>query len=346
MLVCSVLSIFVSIPVLLVPYLFPKMAKKQYVIVVFYISLSSLIAAAATSVGMPLDGSNECYFQAVVQNLFTVASAFWTVVLSVQLYFIVELGSVFVITYEIHLIIWLLSAFVTFIPLSEVAYGARDGMGWCFLVEIEGSPGRLSMSVWYWLSYYLWMWISILTYICFSVLTQRSADQMRCDDSVKIKKAVDPLKSAFRVLQPYPFLLILSWSITTIADTFEVSIGDSTIPSGLASVGNALGCLQGFLISSYYLWSNTEVQNGYHLLLLGVPRRRKSQVSATRVAVCGEERGATLSTDLHQSVASEYLEEEGDDGFDENGGEGETVKYANIRNFHTILRHTYLQGKV
>jgi len=346
MLICSLLSLIVTIPVLLVPYLFPRMAKKQYVVVVFYISLSTFVSAIATSFGMPYDGSIECYFQAVVQNIMTVSSAFWTVILSVQLYFIVELGSVFIITWEIHVVIWLLSLLVTLLPLSQVSYGARNGLGWCFIVDAADAPAyRLIM--WYWLAYYLWMWISILTFILFSVLTQKSAAAARKNISSKAIKVIDPLQSAFRILQPYPYLLILSWSLTTVADSFEVTLGESSVPPGLVSAGNALGCLQGFLISTYYLVSNVEVQNAYCLLLFGVPRRKLSLVSRVeKVAAAaddeGKGNGQKGTSDLDQSVVSEYLV----DGSDDEDTLGSSIRYANIRNFQAILRTTYLVGRV
>ena len=256
---------------LAVSVLFKELSRKQYFVVIFYISISTLVSALSTTVGMPEDRSAECYFESVVSNISTLASAFWTVILSIQLYSIVVLKKLFPITLVVHAIIWSLATLVTVLPLTQVRYGSAEGLAWCFLVETSNSPDY-AVVLWTWLAYYFWMWLSIICFLVFTILVHFSTVRKRT--KVDSGKAVNDdqnliLEGAYRTLLPYPYLLILSNFVTTIVDTFHSD--NSPFPEVVGSVGNALACLQGVFISTYFMYTSKEFQAAYyHFLVYGL----------------------------------------------------------------------------
>ena len=251
----SLLSVLGSLSTLVV-LLFPDLRIKPVIRISIFINVSNLLSACGSIVGEPLDRSNECYYQGIMTNIFTLSSIFWCGIASYMLYTIVVLSDPYKINFHAHLVCWALPIAVTFLPFINSTYGAPGDLdyGWCFISSTKTTP-QWSLVFWVWFSFYGWVWmIIVIIIILFASTIQKIKDLV-------LQKNKLPLIIAYQKLEYYPFIIFICWFFTCLNDsfTYSPSVPDSKIYNNFASFATIIPCLQGILTAIFFWSTNPEV---------------------------------------------------------------------------------------
>ncbi len=128
--------------------------KRLFLKLVFYIAFCDFFSAMAMVIGNTSTGSTACYYQGIVNNYFTLASIFWTMVIGYEVHLVVWYHRVQTDLRLFSIIIWTLPLILSLIPLSTSTYGNDDGTpGWCFLNEKPSYPHWLDV-FWFIMAFY------------------------------------------------------------------------------------------------------------------------------------------------------------------------------------------------
>ena len=234
----------------------------------YYIFLSHLLASSATVVGVPLSGSNECWFEGIVGSLFSMSAIMWTVSVLVLLYSNVAYKKPVQLTTIHHLLCWCIPLLCVLLPLSNSTYAAPSaGIGWCRVV----GPDALA---WMWASHY---GVVYLCYLATLVITVRffvhinGVDVLAlANDTFKVNvRTSDKFKSAMWVVLAYPLVYFICWVPSTVVDVMSVVRPDVALTAELMDFAAGLACLTGFFTSIVFWVTNEYVRD----LWLGVVNR-------------------------------------------------------------------------
>ena len=251
----SLLSVIGSLSTLTV-LLFPDLRIKPVMRISIFINISNLLTACGSIVGEPLDKSNECYYQGIITNIFTLSSIFWCGIASYMLYTIVVLSDPYKINIYAHLVCWVLPTAVTFLPFINSTYGAPADLdyGWCFISSTETTP-KWSLLFWVWFSFYGWVWMMlVIMMILFALTVQKIKDLV-------LQKNKLPLIIAYQKLEFYPFIIFICWFFPCLNDsfTYSPSVPNSEVHNNFASFAAVIPCLQGMLTAIFFWSTNPEV---------------------------------------------------------------------------------------
>ena len=229
-------SCIASLSVLLVYSCCPKVKDKTAYSIAALICFCDFFSSLGMSVGLCVDGSVQCFIQAILTNYFPLAGVFWVTVLVFSLYRIVVLPNE---AYNVSILYltntqkqiqidesskvpkhnmftpcrllccWGVPLVLTLLPLTTNTYGLEgDGRGWCFIKNNSNSPSW-SYLFWVIFSFYFWILVSVFIYIVMI--------------SVVFSKLKHSVMSS--VMQPvakkliyYPINIIICWGMTCIYD--------------------------------------------------------------------------------------------------------------------------------
>ena len=244
------------------------MGARKVMALYYYIFLSHLLASSATVVGVPLSGSNECWFEGIVGSLFSMSAIMWTVSVLVLLYSNVAYKKPVQLTTIHHLLCWCIPLLCVLLPLSNSTYAAPSaGIGWCRVV----GPDALA---WMWASHY---GVVYLCYLATLVITVRffvhinGVDVLAlANDTFKVNvRTSDKFKSAMWVVLAYPLVYFICWVPSTVVDVMSVVRPDVALTAELMDFAAGLACLTGFFTSIVFWVTNEYVRD----LWLGVVNR-------------------------------------------------------------------------
>jgi hypothetical protein len=252
--VCGTLSAFSSLIVMIIIARFKYLRKRCVYQIIFYISICDFFSAIGESVGQSQDGTFQCWFQAIVTNIFVLSSIFWTTTIALVL--LVTLAnhrySINIYSLPHQLICWVLPIALTFAPLSTMTFGNLDrDHGWCFLDKNDESHSWTTV-MWFIVSFYGWLWGSILLYVgLFLYVT------VKYINSENSKLAAQTIKR----LAWYPMIQLLCWVMSMVLDFSRLgNSNEKTVNNSLIfKFTQIFSCSQGFLSMIVFFFTNREV---------------------------------------------------------------------------------------
>lgn len=234
---------------------FKELKCLRYVQFVFYTALNDFIVALLIVMGRPNDKTFFCFAQGISQVANSLSSIFWTVVITYQVWLVVNRETVIKDLTYIHMFCWGVPILAAILPLTTNTYGNfSDGDSLCFIADTPSSPDWTSI-FWNIISFYFWIWLSLA-----------ASCAMIWNVMIRLKgMAIIPetTRTTLRKLVPYPIAILLCWSVMTIADFYFSGITGKTKSrtwGGIYSVGLVLLTLQGFLFSCIFFVMNPYVR--------------------------------------------------------------------------------------
>lgn len=285
--VCGSISAASCLLVIITILSSPRIRKRNYNIVILYITICDFISSLGEAVGTSVDGSYKCYVQAIITNIFPLSSILWTMMIAFMIVSFLRPQNVkrvnvdVTISFKAYIFCCGVPLVLTFLPLLTNVFGCnRDDVCWCFLARTEQTPDWAS-KFWYIASFYLWIWGSLFIYIFVLVYVGhqfRNADQ----------KAARNIQFIIRRLFGYPLVIAFCWVLPTIYDFKDVFVVNQTFVHSqefnLAS--SVLPTLQGtltaavFFLSRVAYWSDESSTNSQTLVaqkpVAHVPIREQS----------------------------------------------------------------------
>jgi hypothetical protein len=194
--------------------------------IIFYVCFCDFCSSVGFMIGFPLENSLACWFQALLINIFPVASVFWVTVISYMLYMNVfrRDHTTELLSWKVHLICWLLPIVVTLFPLITNKYGPlNERSGMCFIAERSNSPSW-TLAFWTVVSFYFWIWSAITIYFILFVLLSLKVNeiyQLYQEESHSASGGIDlraQVKATLNKFIWYPINIILCWTLPTVYD--------------------------------------------------------------------------------------------------------------------------------
>jgi hypothetical protein len=300
MTVISAVSIFCDVATILT-VVFPHLRSRAYIKVIMYITISNLLTSLGSVFGYAADGSAACYWEGYITNAMPIASIFWTIYVTVMVYYIVTVGKLIEIYWITHAVCWGLPILLASLPFINATYAAPDGTGWCFVVPYSSDPAMVQF--WYWFSFYGWIWLGILINVILYVHVAFSITKIRSASTRSLTTRV------FKKLIMYPFIVIFCWFVVCITDTVEAFSITFRYMNPVSMLGNALATVQGILTSVYFFYVNEEVLSAWHSLLL---QGNSLEEIANNGSPTNTRRGSMASSNIKTSIQSQVLPTEDD----------------------------------
>lgn len=262
MVIVSSASLVGSFSILVTFQYFPKLRKKQIYEIINYFSLATFITSAGSMIGLPEDGSAACWAQGIITNIFTLSSIAWNLIISYTLYSIL-IEEPYDLDYKTHILCWGLPVIVSLLPLSNTRYG-NNGGHWCFIVPSSSSTPGAALA-WEWFSFYLWIWLAVAINIGLLVRIQYMTTSVSNHQNTH-----KSLAKIVKKLRWYPYVIILSWSVSTIVDSMIGARGDhSFIPYAVLTLSNVVPCFQGVLTTIVFWFTMSDLRRRWWAVITG-----------------------------------------------------------------------------
>lgn len=236
--------------------LFPDLRQLRYIQLVFFVALNDLIASIAISLGHAENGSFVCWFQGITVTLNYLSSVFWTVVISYQVWLVLERKTIMQDMTNIYIICWGLPVVLALLPLSTNTYGASAAFfncQWCFIADREDSPSW-SLSFWAFASFFFWILLSLILTSFFIVRVYFIVKNMA--DMPEISRYT------LRKLVFYPLITLVCWLPACLIYFLALYGSTSQYGKYLANVfALSTATSQGLLNSAVFLANNELVRS-------------------------------------------------------------------------------------
>lgn len=185
---------------------FADLRKFSFELVVMLV-ISDVFANVTYFMGNELHGG-ACTFQGWMQQFFELASILWSCVIGLTLWSsVVRQTRVFATRMKLHIAVWGISAFVSFLPFSTNSYG--ESGSWCWIKGDEAG------TYWRYAAFYVLLWIIFFCNVyCYNVVRKTINGFVKVSaattQQVKLKKLAEQLKW-------YPLILVFAWTLPTIS---------------------------------------------------------------------------------------------------------------------------------
>lgn len=262
MLICSIVSMFSTLPVLISFALFWNLRKKANMHVVYYLTLSNFLTSLGSSMGEPFNHSGACLFQAYFTNIFTLSSLMWSIVMSYVIHEVVFTGKIPKVSWKFHFTAWGIPMLVTFLPLISNTYGAPGGFGSCRVVSSSTTIPSWQILLWLWASFYGWMVGGIIVIL---------SAFLRISFYAKTALNQSTLLHMVNKIKYYPMVIVFTNFLRVASDVYQLFHEPVQGESILKSAAVALSCLLGFFTSFLFFYFNGQVRRGWwELWLYGI----------------------------------------------------------------------------
>lgn len=294
----AVVTCIASGTILLNYYLFKDIRRLRYVEFVFYISVNDFLLALSALFGKCPNQSFCCYYQGMSQIVNEMSSVFWTVVITYQVWVVVNRGSVIKDLTYIHIICWGFPIFCSFLPLTTNTYSNNESGTWCFINDASYSPSW-TKGFWYIFALYIWVWLAL---IINCGLIVNIYWRMR-----GISVIPQTLKTTVQKLIFYPVVVIICWILITMIDirystTFKKASKDPWLSIFL--VGLTLLILQGFFFSVIFYCANPFIRKKWKLLAKKYVNKVKVFCGFSTVEISNN---STFDEDIVVENESDYI---------------------------------------
>jgi len=247
MIAVSAASIVATFSVVLSFILFRRTLRhKTLMVAIFFQMVSQLVSAMATIVGDPLTGSNECYYEGIVSNIFILSGVFWTTVITYLLYVNLRFKTNVMKKLDVkyYYVTFGIPVLVTFLPFINSTYAYVPGMWRC----APANASDVSMQLfWMWFSFYGWIWACMVACAYMSVSVFATLIKARGTKSYEL------FKTTVRQYSGYMAILAMCWLPSTIVDTMTAVAPTTVFSPGVYHFAAAMSCGVG-LVSTVYFW--------------------------------------------------------------------------------------------
>jgi hypothetical protein len=223
-------------------------------------SICDFFSSLGGSFGYVREGTPLCDLQAILTNIFPLASVFWLIILIyIYLKLLTSHEAIQSIHLPIHLFCWGFPLLLTFLPLTTNKFGILGGeIGWCWLDERSSTPKWASF-FWNLISFYLWIWLAIGVYILFYFYIL-----------YEIKTRYETFRSSENILRTlhkislYPLSVVVCWLLPCIYDQMDYYAREDATTSATSNLvfsdlSSITPLLQGLFTGVIFVISNSEV---------------------------------------------------------------------------------------
>jgi hypothetical protein len=234
--------------------------KSIYNTVIYYMCICDFFSSLGGSFGYVQEGTFLCDLQAILTNVFPLASVFWlTILIYIYLKLLTSHESIHIIHTTTHIFCWGFPLLLTFLPLTTNKFGILGGeIGWCWLDERSNTPNWTSF-FWNVISFYLWIWLAIGVYLLFYFYIL-----------YEIKTRYETFSSSENILRTlhkislYPLSVVMCWLIPCIYDQIDYYASDHTDASTtnnliFSDLSSITPLLQGTLTCLIFVSTNSEM---------------------------------------------------------------------------------------
>lgn len=229
-----------------------------------YNAISCFLSIPGTLIGDGAkDGTFLCWFQGISLNWFPLSSAFWVVVIALQLQVLIN-GQPLSQNYNrYHIICWGVPFLVSILPLTTNTYGKGDNAAICFVSNRKDSP-YWGQEFWIIASFFIWLWLSLLTVLYLVIraglVIHRHANDPRW---IQMRKKLLPIFAS------YPILLFVCWCFSSYIGVYDIITGKGDQDSGvvLYYLANVMPALFGFLSAMVLLITSEDVRRHWWVFL-------------------------------------------------------------------------------
>jgi hypothetical protein len=164
--------------------------------------------------------SDICYFQAVTESYFNLASVAWVVAIAITLYRgVITRVPQHVLNasyWRYAAACWGIPIIFTALPAMDSAYGPADG--WCWIVDDK--------AYWWFIQFYapLWMAAFAITYIYVCIICMLRGIVGR-SGTMAVDPAVLRIREMISRLKYYPVILVVVWFWASVNRIYEISSG-------------------------------------------------------------------------------------------------------------------------
>ena len=249
----SVCSLVASLMVISSYALFKDLRKLRYVELLTYVAVNDFLFSICSLLGNVKEGSFDCYFQGIIGSASCVSSAYWTTVITYQLYIACLDGRI------LRRLKWMRVAGTicplgfALLPLTTNTY-APDGTGdYCFI----NSKGIYV--VWKILSFYIWILIGVTVQIVLLALIARRLSILR-----KNSNNVNKIWASLWKLAWYPLIFIICWTPDA---CINLDSHDRDPPRQVTEFAIMSMILQGFFFGIVFFSCNKVVRDRWYYLI-------------------------------------------------------------------------------
>ena len=247
------LSLCCSTMVVTTYLIFSDLQKLRYVELLCYIAMNDIFFSIGTLLGKVEEGSIACFFQGIVGSASCVSSAFWTTVITYQLYLACVEGKVMRHLFWYRVTGILGPLLFALLPLTTNTY-APDGVGnYCFI----DSNGLFVM--WRILSLYLWIILAVVIQTVLLCLIARRLWILQQDSSNVSKIWTSMWKLAW-----YPAIFILCWTPDAMVNLDKE---ESALDQDLSLIAILLMTLEGVWFAIVFFFCNKVVRQRWYYLI-------------------------------------------------------------------------------
>lgn len=204
-------------------------------ICMFYVAVCFIMAAIGSALGYQESVSWQCWAQAILSKIFTLAAVLWITVISFLMYYLTVSNKIFQIRVHHHLLCWGIPIVVTFLPLINTSIGpSSEYDGWCWTVATKDTPAW-GLTFWLWLCDYcpvlILAGINAAILVCLKVTYHFSDD---LNTKVCLKNVINRMELA-------PIAIILFYAASIL-------------------VGNIAYNLKGLVMIIYFWTANVDIR--------------------------------------------------------------------------------------
>lgn len=230
----------------------------------FYISICSIFNSIGICIGLPRNGTIECYLQAFLTNAFPLSVIFWTTAIAYMVFCIIHKAQkIKVDSKPLWAATFVLPVVLTLLPLTTETYGSPEEDDWCFVKErASSSSPPWTTLFWSIFCFYGWLYLNVLVYIVLLAVTLRHIYTMGRGvhkDSITLSK----MKASLYKLIWYPLITLVVWLPSAIYDVTELdndSSGGRYTSNSSQYLAYLLPTTHGILMCGAFFATNRDVQ--------------------------------------------------------------------------------------
>lgn len=183
---------------------FDILHKKQYMIVVYYMSVALFFMAVGSLLLKPPDGSIACWTQALFTKIFIVSAVMWGCLLSFLMLHVTVYAKKFELSWKHHLVCWGFPLLLALLPLIHCSYGYEEARKFCWLVANKNTSLN-TVFIWHIMTYYFPIGV------CFVLMVFNIARCTRFYLNVSHGPVKACLSNMIQKLCIFPITFLLCW---------------------------------------------------------------------------------------------------------------------------------------
>lgn len=195
--VVAAVGFLCTMSVMLTYWMFQSLQAKQYMIVVFNITICLFIIHVSAILGPSEDGSAECWIQGIIYRIFTQSAVFWCAIITYMFYSLAVTSKSLKVNWKHRLFSWGTPVILAVVPLVNATYGMSEDGLICTVVESPSTPAW-SISLWHYLydiPLFLCLGLMVTLLLRVAVLMYFSTDGVvrACMGKLLIKLSFSPI---------------------------------------------------------------------------------------------------------------------------------------------------------